>query len=385
MSEPNLFDEAPSELSQDAFFCWIFKWLNIDNADHPMRKVGRDLLQRILEKIGAGVNWQEFQSLQIKPQFQHVDMVVVVKLRNSPSLVLVVEDKVDALLTGPDQLERNIQNVLANQSQWEPLRGVSRDRIHGVLLKTGYDYDHRCPDGYAKINQDDLARWVEGIASSVLERNNILRDWVGHFSRKRQESRSALEDAQRMDNRDRNGGYSDPVFQYKFFKSLFCVTEQQIVASRDRSGAKHIWFERQDEPPKREYFDRITPHGDPSILYNFKFPEGYWDGDQANKPYAGTCFSYYYRLGWLAGIWGIALRFWKKGKSPEEIRKMHQLAEIYTPILRDHNIVTHPFRQQDDKDEAIILLIDPGRSPGVGSLYDAHLKFVREAEQQGLW
>ena len=106
MSEPNLFDEAPSELSQDAFFCWILKWLN--HPEHPMRKVGWDLLQRILEKIGVRVESPDVQALHVRRQFHNVDIVVVIEPINSPSVVVVIEDKVEALLTGADQLERNI-------------------------------------------------------------------------------------------------------------------------------------------------------------------------------------------------------------------------------------------------------------------------------------
>jgi hypothetical protein len=386
MGEPNLFDEAPSELSQDAFFCWIFKWLNHDDLDHPMRKVSWNLLQRILEKIGAKVDWQQFRSLQIKRQFHSVDFVAVVELKSSPSLVLVVEDKVDALLTGHDQLERNIQKLVANQREWEPLRAVSRDRIHGVLLKTGYDFDFRPPDGYVKINRDNLTRWIDGIASGELVRNNILRDWVEHFRRERQQSRSFVDDAGQMDNTDPNSSWwSNPENQYKLFKELFCVTEEQIVLHRHRDNGENIWFNRQGEPLTREYFRRMTPKGNRSMFYNFKFPAGYWDADLANRPFEGTCSTYYYRLLFVAGIWGIALRFWKADKSAAEKTKMYQLAEIFTRILRDHHIVTHSFKRYDDAAESTILLIDPARSPGIGSLYDAHGKFVLEADQHGPW
>jgi hypothetical protein len=378
MSEPNLFDEAPSELSQDAFFCWILKWLN--HPEHPMRKVGWDLLQRILEKIGVRVESPDVQALHVRRQFHNVDIVVVIEPINSPSVVVVIEDKVEALLTGADQLERNIRNVLASQQEWEPMKSISRDRIYGVLLQTGYDYDRLPPQGYVKINRDDLATWTNGIASTELERNNILRDWVDYF-RRRLNQGVAIQ----MDNRDRNSCWSDPAYQYDLFKKLFCVTEEQIVLHRDRDGGQCIWFERRGEPPRREYFHRMTPRGRASTLYNFKFPEGYWDADLAKTRYAGACYSYYYRLDWLAGIWGIALRFWKPNKSGDDIRKMHQLSQILTPILTNHNIGTHPFRNADNANESILLLIDPGRSPGIAGLYDAHVKFVREADQRQLW
>ena len=192
------------------------------------------------------------------------------------------------------------------------------------------------------------------------------------------------------DNREKNGRWSDPDFQYKFFRALFRVGEdEQSVLHKVIRNVRKIWFERQHEPGPRVYFDRgRNIDGSPCTKYNFKFPEGWWLADKSNKPYRGEHFSHFYRLDWLQRRWSIALRFWteKKPKPPEEIRKMYRLSDILSLFLRRYNIQTiDDFRRQDNAQESIFLLIDPATSPGLANLYDAHLEFVREATEQGLW
>jgi len=44
IKRPNLFSWAPSELSQDAFFCWLSGWLNCDDPKLTTQFVKTDIV-----------------------------------------------------------------------------------------------------------------------------------------------------------------------------------------------------------------------------------------------------------------------------------------------------------------------------------------------------
>ena len=191
------------------------------------------------------------------------------------------------------------------------------------------------------------------------------------------------------DNRVKEGPWSDGKRQYEFYRDIFRVHDDQIMLRHleKKTVWTRIWFERPGDPSKREYFKigRNLRGGSEWIGYDFKFPPGYWFADQTNRAYEGECYSYYYRLDFRGGVWGIALRFWKQRKTPEEITNMCQLGIMYIPILTKFRIRTLDFRPTRDTDkEAIFLYIDV-TSQGIDSLYDAHLEWIRKAGEQGLW
>jgi len=53
MIKPNLFKFATSELSQDAFICWLLSWANEENEIHDKRLClcARKLLENFLKNI----------------------------------------------------------------------------------------------------------------------------------------------------------------------------------------------------------------------------------------------------------------------------------------------------------------------------------------------
>jgi hypothetical protein len=71
MARPNLFDFATSELSQDAFFCWLLAWADArySEQDPALHRTGRSLLNALLAKHGEKLN--ETSSVDIKQQHYH--------------------------------------------------------------------------------------------------------------------------------------------------------------------------------------------------------------------------------------------------------------------------------------------------------------------------
>ncbi len=88
---PNLFQFATSELSQDAVLCWCIAWADSKYAtDEPaLHALGRDLITSMFKATEVAAP-EETYAVVIKPQLEHVDIVVEIGAGH----LLVIEDKV---------------------------------------------------------------------------------------------------------------------------------------------------------------------------------------------------------------------------------------------------------------------------------------------------
>jgi|GEM_PF-2545856 len=97
---PGLFDYATKELSQDAFFCWLFEWVHDDYKGLPVYEYAIKLLSYITpdnlkDKI------KNIQKLEIKKQYKRIDFIVII----NDELIYMFEDKVRTT-EHDNQLER---------------------------------------------------------------------------------------------------------------------------------------------------------------------------------------------------------------------------------------------------------------------------------------
>ena len=144
---PNLFELAPSELSQDAFIGWFLLWARQENTtdDPGLNAGGRDLLGLIYRLHGKVL--PEIETLALNRQYKHVDLLLVV---NNLDHVLV-EDKVYSQ-EHSGQLERYIDSMKEV--------GVSQDVTLPVYLQTGDQADYSAVEsaGYCVVSREDLLR-----------------------------------------------------------------------------------------------------------------------------------------------------------------------------------------------------------------------------------
>lgn len=102
MSNVSLFQFATSELSQDAFICWLLSCSDPQSGiDQALHQAGRDFLSSLFA-VAEIEPPAELTKVEVKKQYKNIDIVVLV---NDESHVLVIEDKV---FTGAHsgQLER---------------------------------------------------------------------------------------------------------------------------------------------------------------------------------------------------------------------------------------------------------------------------------------
>ena len=89
---PNLFQFATSELSQDAFICWLISWADpqYEKNHEALHGTALSLLNRFLELAGVPKP-NEYRSVEVEKQVEKIDVLI----RLNKEIVVVVEDKTD--------------------------------------------------------------------------------------------------------------------------------------------------------------------------------------------------------------------------------------------------------------------------------------------------
>lgn len=274
---PNLFDWATSELSQDAFLCWL-----VAHAGYPER-AGLHTVAR------AFIAWLWNRAYPARPcdvadialhtppakQQAHTDVFFAARIRGAV-VPFLVEDKVHTSHHG-GQLER-YANWLAGQG--EEMGAVDDVKAY---FKTGYHFDEDLAAGekvvkgtkYQVVGLDDVVAFF-GAHTGVSE---VLDDYHRHVSTMRVDRNAALD------------GYRDlgrDFVQYEFVRALKRACPKTVNAGILRRGTNvggtpwtHYtvaWFPkalagvdevlflrvdaRQDEHGKRRYYLGLRQYGD---------------------------------------------------------------------------------------------------------------------------
>ncbi len=178
MSHPNnLFSFATSELSQDAFLCWLAALANDDDAD--LRRLGKSFIAWLWRRsTGTTVDAVEVQLVQRpKPQWMKIDVTLDVVIAGTRARI-IIEDKTETSQHG-GQLERYLEVARKD--------GVPTAAIY---LKTGYHFgsdDAAVNAGYTVVG---LREWVEFLSAQTV-RNDILADYgacMSELLRQREEA-----------------------------------------------------------------------------------------------------------------------------------------------------------------------------------------------------
>lgn len=127
--KPNLFDFAPSELSQDAFFCWLLSYADHDYLQHELHMVARMMLLSMMQTVNnpsfarlTNESWQ----VGVSRQNSHIDILVTINQR----WVILIESKTNSKHHS-NQIQRYIKDLLE--------KGFEKDHVLAVYLKTGHE------------------------------------------------------------------------------------------------------------------------------------------------------------------------------------------------------------------------------------------------------
>ncbi len=131
--EPNIFDYAAGELSQDAVICWCLSFYNYKN--HKLYALACDLLQAF-----TGTTPQNYgDKITIQRQFRKTDIIISFEQSGK---TIIIEDKVYTF--EHNQLDK-YRKVIAEKLNKIP------EEIYVVYLKTGFYYDNDKLLEYKKV------------------------------------------------------------------------------------------------------------------------------------------------------------------------------------------------------------------------------------------
>lgn len=123
--KPNLFKYATSELSQDAFICWLLEWAKPENEQSKeLHECAIVLIKTFFEKHKKKLH--KIKSIKIKPQKEKMDVFCVI---NKKEYAIIIEDKTNTR-DHSDQLEKYYEKVMK--------MGFKEENIIPIYFKTGY-------------------------------------------------------------------------------------------------------------------------------------------------------------------------------------------------------------------------------------------------------
>jgi hypothetical protein len=173
-NRPNLFTYATSELSQDAFICWLAAWADPkwQNADTALHQIGLNFVVSMIHKVKTDYDPASIKTVNVKRQVEKLDILIEVN-KDSPDdkLAILVEDKTHTS-NHSDQLNRYYAQVKES--------GYTEDQMIPLYFKTGYQSKFDTLGIFKTyLRKDFLTVLRTGIDAKI--NNAIYNDFLEHL------------------------------------------------------------------------------------------------------------------------------------------------------------------------------------------------------------
>ena len=284
----NLFQYATSELSQDAFLCWLFSYAHVDSkVDPALRDCALAMIKHFVPNLREKDN-ADIMVIDILRQHKAIDVLIELK----EDYVILIENKTNTS-EHDNQLTRYLE--LAQQE-------YEGKEIIPIYYKTGFqgDYSRVQEAGYTVVD------WsiIPGILSPYKDRitNAIFCDYL----EEREDFLSAAQAYQNMpiskwDWRQVNGFY-DSIYRSGFYEKYNFYGGYGYVPNPS-GGFDALWF----------------------------FP------DSATKPYMGQSYILYMQLEFRNAEMKICMKVECGDKDPEQNITPSELRNYLTYSLDESN------------------------------------------------
>lgn len=168
--KPNIFDYATSELSQDAFLCWLLKWAEEEaRSDDPqLHTIANVFIKEIFDLHNCQLN-ESIQSVCIKRQFNSLDILAII----NEKYAIMIEDKVFTSHHS-DQLRRYLEIVKTHPETWY-LKPIP---IYYKIVEQG-DYSGVTEAEYKIFMRTKMIEVLSGLHVSTT--NDILNDYLKYL------------------------------------------------------------------------------------------------------------------------------------------------------------------------------------------------------------
>lgn len=154
----NLFTYATSELSQDAFICWLLSYaMKNSKEDEGLKECAKDFLKQFIGET----NEKDFIVTEIERQVNHIDVLVTV----NDNYKIIIEDKIFSS-EHDDQLGRYMKII---KDEYKNCKGV--------YWKTGFqdDYNEVYKHGYLLMDRNNILKTLKKYLNKT--NNNIFHDY----------------------------------------------------------------------------------------------------------------------------------------------------------------------------------------------------------------
>jgi len=167
-NRPNLFDYATSELSQDAFICWLIAWgdSSYQNTDSYLHTVAQKFIHQLIDQN------IEITKVKVKRQHQNIDVWVII----NDSQVIVIEDK-----TGSQEHSNQLKRYAEIAQKEYP----NKNSLVYFKMEEQGDYSAITDAGYKVFNRqmmlDILQSYFQQTPTEY--QNNIITDYHKYLQR----------------------------------------------------------------------------------------------------------------------------------------------------------------------------------------------------------
>ena len=173
MSEqPNLFNFATSELSQDAFICWLLSWAAPGNRefDQKLHECAKRLLDIFFDKHSKGKP-PSYNCVEVRKQDNFIDILCIINY----DIYILIEDKTWTK-NHSDQLRRYVDNIKS--------KNISESKILPIYFKTGDQSDYReiHKNGYIVFSRSDFLKVLNAGHMTGIT-NQIFLDYRNHLQK----------------------------------------------------------------------------------------------------------------------------------------------------------------------------------------------------------
>ncbi|WP_156289421.1 PD-(D/E)XK nuclease family protein [Oceanobacillus salinisoli] len=168
-AKPNLFAYGTSELSQDAFICWLFRWgdSKFNNSHKLLHDVSVNFIKYIFKKHNKKIP-EAIESIDVKRQVEGLDVLIIV----NETIAILIEDKTFTK-NHSDQLRRYLSKIEEKDLY---------EQLLPIYFKIGNqsDYSSVKEAGYEVVTRSEILSLLsEGINRGV--ESDIFRDYYDYL------------------------------------------------------------------------------------------------------------------------------------------------------------------------------------------------------------
>ena len=170
---PNLFSYATSELSQDAFICWLAAWADpkFQDSDPGLHQTSRDFVVSMIRKVKPDYDPVNIKTVHVQRQVEKLDILIEINKETEAKLAILVEDKTHTS-NHSDQLNRYYKQIIEF--------GYSGTQMIPLYFKTGYQSKFDTLGVFKSYLRSDFLKVLRTGKTGGVD-NAIYNDFLTHL------------------------------------------------------------------------------------------------------------------------------------------------------------------------------------------------------------